>query len=107
MEVQIAKRSGLANRNKAPRARRVLDREFKEQAVQMMLDGLSASTVSGNLGIDNTNLLYRWKKEILEEGGTATVALDSRVRDLEEKLRRTERERDVLKKALAIFSRSA
>jgi transposase-like protein len=107
MKVQMAKRNGSANRNKAPRARRVFDREFKEQAVQMMLDGLSASTVSGNLGIDNTNLLYRWKKEILEEGGTATVALDSRVRDLEEKLRRTERERDVLKKALAIFSRSA
>jgi hypothetical protein len=51
MEVQMAKRNGSANRNKAPRARRVFDREFKEQAVQMMLDGLSASTVSGNLGL--------------------------------------------------------
>jgi transposase len=102
----MAKRNGSTKSKNLKRARRIFDREFKEQAVQMMLDGLSASTVSSNLGIDNTNLLYRWKKEILEEGGTAAVALDSRVRDLEEKLRRTERERDVLKKALAIFSRN-
>ena len=102
----MAKRHGTVKSKKLKRPRRAFDREFKEQAVQMMLDGLSASTVSNNLGIDNTNLLYRWKKEILEEGGTAAVALDSRVRDLEEKLRRTERERDVLKKALAIFSRN-
>lgn len=102
----MAKRNGSTKSKKPKRARRIFDREFKEQAVQMMLDGLSASTVSSNLGIDNTNLLYRWKKEILEEGGTAAVVLDSRVRELEEKLRRTERERDVLKKALAIFSRN-
>ena len=102
----MARRNGASSKKKAKRTRRVFDREFKEQAVQMMLDGQSASTVSANLGIDNTNLLYRWKKEILGEGGTAAVALDSRVRELEEKLRRTERERDVLKKALAIFSRN-
>ena len=72
----------------------------------MMLDGHSAKSVSDNLGIDNTNLLYRWKQEIVCEGGQAAVTLDSRVRDLEEQLRRVERERDILKKAFAIFSRS-
>lgn len=91
---------------KAPsKTRRQFDREFKEQAVQMMLDGHSASSVSTNLGIDNTNLLYRWKHEIVHEGGVAATTLDARVRELQEKLQRLERERDILKKALAIFSR--
>jgi transposase len=53
------------------------------------------------------NLLYRWKGEVLRDGGQAAVTLDSRVRELEEQLRRVERERDILKKALAIFSRNA
>jgi transposase len=102
----MAIRNGSSRVTKSSRERRSFDREFKEQAVQMMLDGQSASTVSSSLGIDNTNLLYRWKKEMLAEGGLSAVVLDSRVRDLEEKLRRVERERDVLKKALAIFSRN-
>ena len=34
-------------------------------------------------------------------------SLDLRIRELEAELRRVERERDVLKKALAIFSRGA
>jgi transposase len=87
------------------RARRQFDREFKEQAVRMMLDGHSASTVATNLGIDNPNLVYRWKKDLLQESGVAATTLDARVRELQEKLQRVERERDILKKALAIFSR--
>ena len=71
---------------------------------QMMLDGHSASTVSERLGIGNTNLLYRWKQEILAKGGDAATTLDAKVRELRDELRRVERERDILKKALAIFS---
>ncbi len=37
---------------------------------------------------------------------SASSGLDARVRELEAELRRVERERDVLKKALSIFSRS-
>ena len=101
--------NGMARRLSKPakKTRRQFDKSFKQQAVQMMLDGHSASSVSDNLGIDNTNLLYRWKGEVLRDGGQAAVTLDSRVRELEEQLRRVERERDILKKALAIFSRNA
>jgi transposase len=42
--------------------------------------------------------------DLLQESGPAATALDSRVQQLEEELRRVERERDILKKALAIFS---
>ena len=103
----MAKRNGSRTTKPAKIARRQFTREFKEQAVQMMLDGHSAGSVSENLGIGNTNLLYRWKNEVLRDGGRAAVTLDSRVRELEEQLRRVERERDILKKALAIFSRQA
>jgi len=82
----------------------MFDRTFKQQAVQMLLDGYSARSVSENLGIGNTNLVYRWKAELVAEGGAVTETLDQEVKELRDKLRRTERERDILKKALAIFS---
>ena len=103
----MARRNGSKVNSLAKKTRRQFTLEFKQQAVQMMLDGHSASSVSANLGIGNTNLLYRWKSEVLRDGGQAAVILDSRVRELQEQLRRVERERDVLKKALAIFSRNA
>lgn len=86
------------------RARRTFTKEFKREAVQMLLDGHSANSVSKNLGIDNTNLLYRWKAELVAEGGPVAETLDAEVRELREELHRTKRERDILKKALTIFS---
>jgi len=86
------------------RERRTFAKEFKQEAVQMLVDGHSASSVSKNLGIGNTNLLYRWKAELVSEGGPVAEALDDEVRQLREELQRTKRERDILKKALAIFS---
>jgi transposase len=50
-------------------------------------------------------VLYRWKRKILGEEGAIASDLESRVRQLEAELARVERERDILKKALAIFSR--
>ena len=92
-------------RKTVKRIRRTFTRDFKQQAVQMLLDGYSASSVSENLGIGNTNLVYRWKKELVAEGGPVAETLDSEVKELREELRRTQRERDILKKALAILSR--
>lgn len=87
---------GKTKQNKS--ARRTFDREFKLQAVQMMLDGYSARSVSDNLGVGNRNLLYHWKAELVAE------SLDEEVKQLREQIRRTERERNILKKALAILS---
>ena len=87
------------------KSRRVFTREFKEDAVQLLLDGHSASSVAERLGI-TSNLLYRWKSEQIQQSGPAASALESRVRELETELRRVERERDILKKALAIFGRN-
>jgi transposase len=72
--------------------------ELKKEAVQMLLDGHTASSVAHHLGVGHTSLLYRWKAEILGQERRAASALDVRVRQLEQQLRRTERERDILKK---------
>lgn len=90
---------------KHKRKRRTFDNEFKQQAVRMMLDGYSASSVAESLAVENVGLIYRWKSEALAREGDAATTLDSRVRQLEDELRRVERERDILKNALAILSR--
>ncbi len=88
-----------------PRTRRSYDDDFKAEAVQMLFDGHSAQSIVDRLGISGTNLLYRWKRQQLENAGPVGELLDSRVQELESELRRVERERDVLKKALVIFGR--
>ena len=87
--------------------RRSYSEEFKQEAIQMLLDGHSASSVAERLGLPGANILYRWKKEAVGRGGPAARTLDDRVSQLQEELRRVERERDILKKALAILSRNA
>ena len=87
------------------RVRRAYPEELKREAVQMMLDGHSAASVVDRLGLSSTNLLYRWKSEQLEYSGPVATSLEARVRQLELELHRVERERDILKKALAIFGR--
>ena len=91
---------------KSKDTRRRYTDEFKAEAVQMLLDGHTAPSVMTRLGLPNTNLLYRWKQEQLTQSGPVASSLEARVRELENELRRVERERDILKKALAIFGRS-
>lgn len=91
---------------KSRRSRRRFTEEFKQEAVRMLVDGQSATTVAERLGLSGTNLLYQWKQALIGRGGAAAAGLEARVRQLEDELRRVERERDILKKALAIFSRN-
>ena len=50
-----------------PRGRRRYDREFKEGAVRLILDGgRTVRGVARDLGI-HENMLHRWKKEDLED----------------------------------------
>ena len=97
----MSKKAGKSGK----RSRRVFTREFKEEAVQMLWEGHSASSVCQRLGLSGTGLLYRWKKEFLGKESGVASNLEQRVRELEAELRRVERERDILKKALSIFGR--
>ena len=91
-------------KRKSGKVRRQYSDEFKAEAVQMLLDGHSAESVAARLGLSGTSILYRWKSNAVSAGGPAATALESRVQELEKELRRVEQERDILKKALAIFS---
>ena len=97
-------RSEKSVSGEAPKRRRYTE-EFKAEAVQMLLDGLSAPSVCERLGLSGPNLLYAWKRRLVARGGGTAVGLEARVRELEAELRRVERERDILKKALSIFGR--
>jgi transposase len=87
--------------------RRKYDREFKAEAVRLVLEGRPAAEVAADLGI-SAGLLYRWKSKALGEGAVpATAGMVSEAESLRLRLREVERERDILKKALGIFSRES
>jgi transposase len=92
--------------SKEKRTRRVFTEEFRREAVAMLLDGHSASSVAERLGLASSNVLYRWKAAQLKESGPMAETLEARVHELEVDLARVTRERDILKKALVIFGRS-
>jgi transposase len=85
---------------KATSVRRKYDDEFKLQALKMIENGQSVRSVAQNLGISE-NLLHQWKKS----RHANRSALEEENARLQAKLRQVEQERDILKKALSIFSR--
>jgi len=92
--------------------RRRFTKEFKTEAVELALKSNKAMLeIAGDLGI-RPELLYRWKSEYKASkeqafpgSGHLHDPADEQVRRLERELRSTQEERDILKKALAIFSR--
>ena len=107
----VSKSRSLASKTRAAkvfpesRSRRTFTDEFRREAVAMVWDGHSPSSVAERLGIA-VNLLYRWKAALVEESGVVAESLEARVQALETELARVTRERDILKKALVIFGRS-
>ena len=91
--------------------RRKYDREFKVEAVKLVIGGGRAvAEVARNLGI-HENLLYKWREKYTEDIAHAFPG-KGRLKPDEEEVRRMKREladvtqeRDILKKALAIFSK--
>jgi transposase len=91
--------------------RRRYDSEFKTEAVRLVLSGRTVRDVASNLGI-SYGMLARWKREYENHTDEAFPGHgnlrpeDERVRQLERELRDVREERDILKKALAIFSKT-
>ena len=90
--------------------RRKYDSEFKTEAVRLVFNGRSVREVASNLGI-SYGMLARWKREFEKyyddafPGKGKLRPEDERIRQLERQLRDVTEERDILKKALAIFSK--
>lgn len=81
------------------------DKEFKEQAVRLIYDtGKSVPQIAKDLGI-NINTLYGWKlKYDRIPGSTGLTPIEEENRKLKKELADAVMERDILKKAVAIFS---
>ena len=93
--------------------RRKYTREFKEQAVKLTYtSNKTVQQIAADLGI-NANMLDRWRREH-RASGDSTVAFpgngnarDEELLNLRKALKQAEMERDILKKAVALFAQQA
>ena len=84
------------------------EREFKISAVKMVTEGgHKAAEVARSLGIHETQI-YNWKKKFSDQGDKAFPGKGhlTELSALRRKLRDVEMERDILKKAVGIFSKT-
>lgn len=95
------------------KTRKKYDRVFKERAVQLSEERKNLSELARELGIYPSQL-YKWRKEAKEfgegsfpgNGNLKQTPEQERIVALEKKLKDAELERDILKKAIGIFSKS-
>lgn len=93
--------------------RKIYDKAFKEKAVQLSYDRTNISELARELGLTAPQL-YKWRKEFEEFGegsfpGKGKLKLtpeQEKIHELEKMLKDSELERDILKKAIGIFSKS-
>jgi len=93
--------------------RNYYDREFKQKAVELSYARGNAKEIAEELGI-SPDLLYRWRREHQKyqnnsfpgKGKPKMTDLEGEVARLKKELRDAKMERDILKKAVSIFSRS-
>ena len=91
--------------------RRKYDREYKAGAVRLVIEnGQTLAGTARDLGITE-NMLLRWKKEYLEDrehafpGKGRMKPAELELHQLKKRIADLEQEREILKKALAIFSK--
>lgn len=90
--------------------RRQFSREFKVEAVRLVTEGgRAAEQVARELGV-RSDMIRRWRRELEASGETSfpgsgrLPAPDEELRRLRRELAQVREEREILKKALAIFS---
>jgi len=82
--------------------------EFKDEAVRQVIErGYSVAEISERLGV-SAHSLYKWvkaaKPDDSEQRASELLQAKSEVLKLRAQLRRTEEERDILKKAARYFA---
>lgn len=90
--------------------RKRIDEEFKIEAVRLASEqGNTQAGIERDLGISQ-GIISRWKRELFKDGEQAFPGKgrlkpdDDELRRLKRENERLRRERDILKKAVAIFS---
>lgn len=93
--------------------RRQFDKEFKLMTVNLCHSGKSTSQVAEELDI-RPDMIRRWKRELEHHGegsfsgyGNANLTPEQKeIKRLKKELKEAQIERDILKKAVSIFSRN-
>ena len=95
----------------AKRSYRTFDKDFKINAVKLVLEGSrSMSKIANEIGL-SPNTLTNWKKEFLKDkensfpGKGYQKPDDAELTRLRRQLARVTQERDILKKAIAVFTK--
>lgn len=93
-------------------SRKVYTKEFKKETLLLVLErGLSVNQVSEDLGV-RTELIYSWIRKYKSDpvnsfpGKGHLKPEEERIRKLERELVDVKEERDILKKAVSIFSKT-
>lgn len=93
-----------------PRSRPPYPEEFRREAVQLVRGGRSVKDVAASLGCSE-QALFTWVKRYQLDHGERDDALTSNereeLRELRRKVRRLEQEREILKRATALFVRES
>jgi len=83
------------------------DKEFKTTIVNLLTNGQHIDLVCAEYDLKRSTV-YRWKKEFKTDTGAfkdeTTLALEGEIRLLKKQLKDAKMERDILKKAVSIFS---
>lgn len=92
--------------------RKVYDKEFKRETVRLIIQGgKPTSEAAKDLGI-NPNVVYRWVRQYREDsensfpGKGHQKPAEEELRKLKKQLADVTEERDILKKAISIFSKT-
>ena len=88
------------------------DAEFKKEVLKMTMEGKPIVEVARDLGI-SPERIYKWRRDeklrigavAFASAGGKALTPEEELRALRQELETTKRERDILKKALAIFSK--
>ena len=93
--------------NKIVKRRRKFDQEFKQEVLKMVENGREVNDIAQSLGI-GTSLIYRWRnsanRQMKTTGKVAPLMIDEEKIALRKRVKELEMDRDILKKALGIFT---
>ena len=89
------------------RVKKTYTKEFKEEAVSLVLDqGYSVTEAANSLGV-TTKVIYNWKQKIEDQKSGKLLSDDERTEliKLRKENKRLLMEREILKKASAFFAK--
>jgi transposase len=91
-----------------PKTRSPYPEQFRREAVGLLRSGRSIPDVAGSLGVSQQTLRTWSRQEQADRGerhDTLTSAEREELRELRKRVKRLEQERDILRRATALFAR--